>query len=180
MATVYTPEQREQVLELWPEHGTAETARITGVAPRTILRYVTDAGLMTHDRQEKTEEARAAAAEKVSAAWGDFRAQEALAAGSAANRMRREVLEASTAASIDIPSFLEQKDLRLLKDWPALISANANLLKARVIAYGIFIDKAELLSGQATSRIELWAESQVDRDLRSAMEELEDRIRAEG
>ena len=150
----YTDEQKSQVLELWPVHGTAETERLTGVHHRTIIRYVTEAGLMTQDRQEKTSEARAAGAERVSQAWADFRANEALAAGAAANRMRRETLEASA-------------------------EKNANLLKARVIAYGIFIDKAELLSGQATQRIAVWAESELDRDIRDLMGEMEARIRGE-
>jgi hypothetical protein len=152
MASRYTDEQRQQVLTMWPELGTAETERLTGVEARTVLRYVTEAGLMTADRQERTAEARAAAAERVTNQWADFRASEALAAGAAANRMRREALEASA-------------------------ERNANLLKARVVAYGIFIDKAELLSGQATQRIQLWAESEVDRDLRAAMEQMEERIR---
>jgi hypothetical protein len=150
----YTPEQKQQVIALWPEFGTAETERLTGVPARTIIRYVNEAGLMTQDRQEKTAEARAALSEKVAAAWGDFRAQEALAAGSAANRMRRAAIEAS-----------DERD--------------AGLLKARVVAYGIFIDKAELLSGQATQRIEMWAESEIDRDLKKAIEEMEERIRGE-
>ena len=107
---------------------------------------------MAHANSEKTAAAREVAAERVATAWGDFRAQEALAAGAAANRMRREALEASQ-------------------------ERNAGLLRARIIAYGIFIDKAELLSGQATERIQVWAESEVDRELREAMRQLEDRIR---
>ena len=151
----YTPEQKQQVITMWPELGTAETERLTGVPARTILRYVNEAGLMSHDRQEKTAEMRAAMSEKVVAAWGDFRQQEALAAGSTAARMRRAAIEAS-----------DERD--------------SNLLRARVIAYGIFIDKAELLSGQATQRIALWAESEIDRDLRKAIEEMEEKIRGEG
>lgn len=151
---VYTVEQKAQVIEIWPNNGTAETARVTGVHERTIIRWVTEAGLMSEDRREKTADMRAAGAEQVARSWADFRSQEALAAGAAANRMRREVLEAS-----------EEK--------------NANLLKARIIAYGIFIDKAELLSGQATQRIQVWAESEVDRELREAIAELEARIRDE-
>lgn len=166
MAT-YTATQKQQVIELWPEHGTAETARRTGVPSRTVLRYVKDAGLMTQDRQEKTAEMRTALSEKVTAAWSDFRAQEALAAGSAAARMRREVLEASQEAELAVGVS------------PAAVSAQASLLKARVVAYGVFIDKAELLSGLATKRIEVWAESEVDRDLREAVELMEAKIRGE-
>lgn len=150
----YTEEQKQQVLTMWPELGTAETERLTGVEARTILRYVQAAGLMTDDRRQSTANAREAAAERVTNAWADFRAAEALSAGAAANRMRREALEASA-------------------------ERNHLLLRARVIAYGIFIDKAELLSGQATQRIQVWAESEVDRDLRAAMAEMEERIRGE-
>lgn len=149
----YTDEQRSQVLELWPDLGTAETERRTGVHSRTVIRWVNEAGLMSRDAAQKTAEA-TEASHRVTNAWADFRAQEALAAGAAANRMRREVLEAST-------------------------ERNAALLKARVVAYGIFIDKAELLSGQATQRIQVWADSEIDRELREAWQAMEDRIRGE-
>jgi hypothetical protein len=147
----YTEEQKAEVLELWPQVGTTETERRTGVGHRTIIRWANEAGLMSRDNAQKVQEATEAGS-RVSNAWADFRSQEALAAGAAANRMRREALEAST-------------------------ERNASLLRARVVAYGIFIDKAELLSGQATQRIQVWAESEIDRDLREAMAELEDRIR---
>jgi hypothetical protein len=165
----YTEEQRQQVLTMWPEMGTAETERLTGVEARTILRYVNEAGLMTHDKQEKTTAARAAAAERVTNAWADFRSAEALAAGAAANRMRREALEASAAATNPDGTWPH----------PQIVTAQAGLLRARVVAYGIFIDKAELLSGQATQRIQVWSESEVDRDLKAAMAEMEERIRGE-
>jgi hypothetical protein len=82
--------------------------------------------------------------------------------------MRREALEASAAA---MPS-----DVGVIR-LPQHVTAQAALLRARVVAYGIFIDKAELLSGQATQRIQVWSESEVDRDLRAAMAEMEERIR---
>ena len=156
MPATYTDEQRTEALTIWPELGTAETSRRTGVGERTIIRWANEAGLMAPDAREKMEpalEAKVAAAERITNAWSDFRSQEALAAGAAANQMRRAALEASA-------------------------ERNSSLLRARVIAYGIFIDKAELLSGQATSRIELWAESEVDRDLKAAIAEMEEVIRA--
>ena len=144
----YTSEQRAEAVALADQYGPAEAARRTEIPRRTITSWRDSAQADT----EKTAAAREAGAERVANAWSDFRAQEALAAGAAANRMRREALEAST-------------------------ERNAGLLRARVIAYGIFIDKAELLSGQATERIQVWAESEVDRELREAMRQLEDRIR---
>lgn len=178
----YTAEQKRRVVELWPKYGTAETARRTGVETRTVLRTVKAAGLTSQDNSEKTAPARAALAEKVEKAWSDFRAQEALDAGAAASRMRKEVLDASAAANAAVEELedltTDAPGLKLRLDRiPAVITANANLLRARVIAYGIFIDKAELLSGQATQRIALWAESEVDRDLKAAIEAMEEKIR---
>jgi hypothetical protein len=57
---------------------------------------------------------------------------------------------------------------------------NYLLLRARAIAYGIFIDKAEILSNQATARIEVWAESEVDVELRRLIAEMEERTRDSG
>ena len=88
---------------------------------------------------------RTAEASRVQRAWGDFREGEALAAGEAAGTLRGKVLDADKS--------------RDAKDW--------------AIAYGIFIDKAELLSGRATSRVETWAESEVDAELRRGVREFE-------
>ena len=148
----YTDQDRQGAIELYQQVGATEASTRLDIPRRTILDWASKAGVVAQADQEKTSEARAVGAERITTAWADFRAQEALAAGAAANRMRREVLEAST-------------------------ERNANLLKARVVAYGIFIDKAELLSGQATQRIQVWAESEVDRELREAMAQLEERIR---
>lgn len=147
----YTLAEKEHALDIYRREGANVAAREIGCSRQTIYQWLEESESDDTDIQKK-KETRAASAERVSNAWSDFRAQEALAAGAAANRMRREALEAST-------------------------ERNANLLKARVVAYGIFIDKAELLSGQATQRIQVWAESEIDRDLREAMSELEDRIR---
>lgn len=153
MAT-YTDIQRDEALVLYTEVGASEAARRLDIPIRTLQDWASKAGIVAHADQEKTAAARAAAAEQVTRRWGDFRANEALAAGAAANRMRTAALEASELA-------------------------DATLLKARVVAYGIFIDKAELLSGQATQRIQVWADSEIDRELREAMAELEERIRGD-
>jgi len=138
----YTTEQRSEAVALAEEHGPAEASRRTGIPRRTITSW----------REPAQADAKKTEAARIANTWTDFRAQEALAAGSAANRMRRETLDAST-------------------------EGNHQLLRARVIAYGIFIDKAEALSGAASERIAVWAESEIDRDLREALDQLEDRIR---
>ena len=57
--------------------------------------------------------------------------------------------------------------------------SDARAAKDLAIAYGIFVDKAELLSDRATSRIETWSESDVDRALREAVAEMEARARGD-
>lgn len=146
---LFTAEEKTRALELYHAQGAKAAAEQIGCSRQTIYQWLEEAETDDTNPVKKRE-----GADRISNAWSDFRAREALAAGAAANRMRREALEAST-------------------------ERNANLLRARVVAYGIFIDKAELLSGQATQRIQLWAESEVDRDLRAAMAEMEERIRGE-
>ncbi len=145
----YTDEQKTEAVALADKHGPSEAARQTDIPRRTISSWRKPAQA---EQGKKTADARAVQAERVTNDWADYRAREALSAGNAAARLRRQTLEASDAG-------------------------NANLLRARVIAYGIMIDKAELLSGQATERIEVWAESEVDKELRQAITEMESRIR---
>ena len=140
----YTDAQKSEAVALYPEHGTAETARRTNIPPRTITRWARDAGLTAQASTQKTAKARAAGAERVAQAWGDFREAEAMGAGATAIRAR----EAITAALAD----------------PKISAVEA---KALAVTYGILIDKAELLSGNATARVQVWAESEVDSELRA-------------
>jgi hypothetical protein len=126
-----------------------------GTTDRTIRRWAAAAGAIeaVPDAVEKTAAARAAAAERVSRSWADFREQEALASGALAARLRAEIRSRVDAG------------------------AQGRDVQALAVSYGILVDKAELLSGQATSRIEVWAESEVDRELREAIAEMEARAR---
>ena len=141
----YTEHQRDHAIDLYTEVGTAEAARRTGITTRTINTWVKDAGKTSQENAKKTVEARVANAVRVEKAWGEYREGEALAAGEAAGTLRGKSLDAEKG--------------RDAKDW--------------AIAYGIFIDKAELLSGRATSRVETWAESEVDAELRRVVREFE-------
>ena len=147
----YTDTQRDEAIQLYVDVGTAQAVRQTGISGTTIKRWAAQAGKTVQTNTQKTTTARAAATQRITIQWSDYRAQEATAAGSAATRLRRQVVEASDAE-------------------------NANLLRARTIAYGVLIDKAELLSGQATERIEVWAESEVDKELKEALALMETRI----
>lgn len=151
MAT-YTDEQQEQAVRLSEEVGPAEASRQLDIPLRTLNRWRNEAGV-AQANAEKTADARAKAAERVSTEWADYRSKEAIAAGAEANHVRRKLRE-----TVD--------------------SGPANDAYKYALVYGILIDKAEKLSNQATERIEVWAESEVDRDLREAIGELEERIRA--
>ncbi len=144
----YTDAQKAEAVALYPEHGTAETARRTNIPPRIITRWVRAAGLTAQASTQKTANARAAGAERVAQAWGDFREAEAMGAGATAIKAREAIIAAITD--------------------PKTSAAEA---KALAITYGILIDKAELLSGNATERVQVWSESEVDRELRAMVAE---------
>ena len=146
----YTDADRSEAVALYDEHGTAETAKRTGINPRTIRRWAKEAGHVSEADAKKTSTARAVGAERVAQAWGDFREAEAMGAGATAIRAR----EAITAALAD----------------PKISAVEA---KALAVTYGILIDKAELLSGNATERVQVWAESEVDAELRAMVAEFD-------
>ena len=150
----YTDTQRSEAVALYDEHGTAEAAKRTGITPRTIRRWANAAGHVSEANTQKTVKARAAGAERVAQAWGDFREAEAMGAGAVAIRAREAIVKA-------------------LGD-PATSATEA---KALAITYGILIDKAELLSGHATERVQVWAESDVDTELRAMVAEFNEVIR---
>ena len=173
--TTYTDTQKAQALNLYDEHGTAEAARRTGISPTSIKRWAAQAGRVVRTNAEKTTKAHAAAAERVQRAWGDYREGEALGAGAAATRMRSLAVDAAEGTEATEEVYDEGTGRSRVVTTGA--PPNARAAKDLSIAYGILIDKAELLSDRATSRIETWAESDVDRALREAVTEMEKRAR---
>lgn len=171
MGTTYSDQDQARALTAYTEHGPAKAEELTGISRRTISRWATLAGLVPTSQRVKTTEARATNATRVANAWGDFREQEALAAGSAAVAARgrlRDLLAGRVRVKnpeADEPTVILELD--------------AAVIRAVSVAYGILIDKAELLSGQATERIELWSETEIDAELREAMTMMEDRIRSQ-
>jgi hypothetical protein len=153
MGAAHPPEVRQHALSLFPQHGAAETSRLTGVPERTISDWASKAGIVAPADAEKTRAARAGSAERVQRTWADFRENEALSAGAAANVLRAR-----------IRTLIEQ-------------AAPGREVQAHAIAYGILIDKAELLSGQASQRIEVWAQTEIDVELRGLILKMEDSIR---
>lgn len=152
MPAIYTPEQKTEAAQLADQLGVAEASRRLNIPARTIRGWRKPA----QANAQKTETARAAAAERVATQWADYRSREATAAGATAAALRNELR--------------------------ARIEANSDGrdLQAVATAYGIMIDKADKLADQATQRIEMWAESELDRDLKALVTEMEDRIRNGG
>lgn len=153
MPRTYTEAEKAQAVELFRTQGATAAAKVVGTNKQNVSVWAKQAGVVTEFTHEASASARAVAGERVTAEWADYRSKEAAAAGATANRLRREVISRLEAG------------------------ANGRELQAVATAYGIMIDKAEILSDRATSRIEIWAESEVDRELAAAMAELESRVR---
>jgi hypothetical protein len=120
--THYTPEQRTQALALYVEHGPAETERHTGIPRRTIATWARRAGLKT-DAPSKTAKATAAAAMK----W----AQRRVVLADKLGQVSEQLAGAAQAA---------------------VAKGDGRNAQAFMTAAAIGVDKAELLTGRATSR----------------------------
>ncbi len=173
--TTYTDTAKTEALDAYTKVGTAEASRQTGISPTTIKRWAAQAGLVVQTNTQKTTTARAAAAERVQRAWGDYREAEAMGSGAAASRMRSLAVDAAegTETTEEVYDDATGRSRPVTTGQPP----DARAAKDLAIAYGIFVDKAELLSDRATSRIETWSESEVDVALREAVAEMEARAR---
>lgn len=151
----YTPQQRTEAVNAYTTHGTAEASRRTGIPPRTIRTWAKQAGATAATaaaNQKNSPPAKAEEATRVIHAWGDYREREAMAAGAEAAHARQTLRH-----------HLDQGDTKAAKDCGVI--------------YGIMVDKAELLSGRATQRVEAWATSELDRSLRELVDEMENVVR---
>ena len=129
-----TPDQWAQARAAW-EAGASnpEAAKFVGVAGETVRNRAKREGWQRNDEEaakraaERAERSHAARME-AERKWANRRSTEADAAGITAARARQAIVDALTA-----------KDDKMTR--------------ASAIAYGILIDKAQLLSGDATARI---------------------------
>lgn len=150
----YSPKEKANALAIYRDHGPSVAARKTGIPYHTVKRWAQDAGVVRDDitPHEQTARAHAVATTRTAGAWADFREEEALAAGAAAEAVR----------------------LRLLELIPG---DDSQMLRAVTDAYDKLISNAERLSGQATERIQLWAQTDLDRELRDLIDQLEENVR---
>ncbi len=135
----YTPEQKQEALALYLEHGPAETSRRTGIRAGTIRQWARRGGV-TSPRAERA----VAGAEAARKSWAQRRATVCLAAGEAAEEL--------------IGKVRESPDARKAADW------------AR--AFAIATDKAQLLDGGATGRVEVSSAEERERRVAELRDEL--------
>ncbi len=166
----YSDADKQRALKIFEKSGATAAAKVIGCDKATITRWAKAAGITSNVipiTQAATATARAANAVRVQKAWGDYREAEAFGVGVAASQLRRRALAATEYTIGDTEG----------KQSVVKVALPARDVKDLAIAYGIFIDKAELLSGRATARIESWAESEVDAELRRIVKEFEDATR---
>jgi hypothetical protein len=147
----YSAQEKNKVLALYQEHGPTVASRKSGIPYQTITRWARDSGVVRDEITPQAQVARshAMASSRTAGAWADFREEEALAAGAAAELVRFRLLE-------------------------LLPSDDSQMLRAVTDAYDKLIANAERLSGQATERIQLWAQTDLDRELRGLVSQFED------
>ncbi len=153
----YSASEKAKAIQLYQDIGVGATSRRLGIPSRTLNRWAEDAGVRhtgQADPKDQILHAHAATAKRVTDKWGDLREDEADEAGRAAQEVRVRLLE-------------------------LLVGDDAQMLRAVTDAYRALIDKAEALSGQASERIAIWAEQDIDRELKQLMKDMEDDRRRE-
>ena len=170
MPATYTDEDRAEALAIYKTEGVTKASDETGINRRTITRWANAAGIVPQDSTQKTTRARADAATRIATSWADYRARESTNAGAQAAAIRNVIRDQLAGSPIIAHDAAGDPKVVGTK-------VDGRNVQSLTTAYGIFIDKAELLSGNATSRVETWASSELDRDLKDLVTEMEETIR---
>jgi transposase-like protein len=120
----YSDEERANAVDLYAKHGPSEAARLTNIPMKTIASWANRDGVQTSAPRVAL-----SANEANRVKWETRRLEEANDAGADAARVREAMVAAALAGA----------------------AKQANQLYN---VYGVLIDKAQLLSGSATSRTE--------------------------
>jgi transposase-like protein len=144
----YTKSEQARALQIYREYGPTIAAQRMGIPYETVRRWAKVAGENPPTTLAHVANAHAAAAVRTAGKWADVRESEADSAGQAARIARERILD-------------------------LVITDDHQMLRAAVNAYEVLINKAEMLSGQATERIAIWAEQDIDRELRDLVKTLE-------
>lgn len=135
-----TPEQRAEAVAIYADHGPTEAAKLTGWNKGTVTKWAQAAGVETV-ANERTRQATEAA----SAAWAARRA-----------RLADETGRVAEKALTKVEVFLDGEKAKAASDTSA--------------AFARLIDKAQLLSGAATSRSEHVEKDHMDRAIEELLE----------
>lgn len=139
----YTPEQKAEALALYAEIGGAEAARRTGISKGTLQSWAHRAGVHSV-ATERTE----AAVKAMQAQWAERRAVMIDEIGAVAHMA---LMRAEQCITRENPSGRDAKDF--------------------ATTMAILIDKAQLLTGDATSRHETVVTDQLDREIAALLAE---------
>ncbi len=141
----YTPAEKSHALDLYREHGPREAAKRTGISVSTIARWARKAGVRT-EVVTKTHQATVAAAAKNDLTREGLKTKLLEKAHGLLDRL--DVPEVSIASG--------KSTIRGAKtDFSdPSVKAPADASRNVAVAVGILIDKYELLTGGATTRIE--------------------------
>lgn len=152
----YTAKQRAQALELYLDHGPAETSRRTGIPVGTIRKWAARASV-TGPHAKKTEAATEAARAQGERSRAELRVKLLAKAHDLLERMDHSHQE-----------FVGQTGREVHYD-----KAPANAVKAYATSVGILIDKLRLEEGESTSRDEMIHRDGVDLQVARLMAEAE-------
>lgn len=144
----YTASERARTLQIYREYGPTIAAQRMGIPYETVRRWAKNSGETPPTTMAQVATAHAAAAVRTAGKWADVRESEADSAGDAARIARERILD-------------------------LVITDDHQMLRAAVNAYEVLINKAEMMSGQATERIAIWAEQDIDRELRELVHSIE-------
>lgn len=164
----FTDEQRAEALALYAEHGAAEAARMMGIAKGTVMSWASRAGLAMHATETTT-----VATEASLASLAQRKAQLASDLMGDIERLRKQLFApcverkvvtlsggqtgSSTWDIVDIeheqPSFTDQR--------------------ACMTSIAIAVDKVQILTGEATERVDHRHTTPIDDELASLADQLE-------
>ncbi len=167
----YSQQERAAALELYVEHGAPEAARQVGIPKATVASWARRAGLQTGAVGASRARARTEAAR---ARWEEVSQEHR---EELAGRLLAEVH--GLLDQVQAPSLVRQVvTLSGAKDEPAraevvdvlLPTPTARDQRDRMQAVGIAVDRLQLLTGQATERVDDLGGYDLEADLRKAQE----------
>ena len=169
-ARKWTDEQRDEALALHRSHGPAEASRLTGIPKATVASWARRKGVETNapvEREAAVESASLAAEQRrldlAEAMLGDISGLRArLFAGMSYAHVK--VVSGGKDSAGDVETVWVDCDMPVPADQLRLVQA-----------MGVLIDKVQLLTGEATERVDLTGEYDLEAELRAYQQGLADR-----